>query len=407
MVSIRSKKQLTADITAFFGDFRDYDISDSSYNLGLGEIKCKNLLLEELEQYSDRVIKKISRLIGFYPGCQGYRPLNEKIAELIKIETGQDVKADEIILTNGAHDAITHAAFTYADVYNKILFPVPSFPYWSNTIRTLTSNEPIFCGNPDIFTHKLSDLIEKKIDKHVSMLILNNPHNPFGALLSKEQAIKINEIAKKNNVKILLDDVYRAFSKKEWIGNYFDLDNTIIVDSFSKRFGMPGLRLGFVRVPKHEVRYFRASVANHYVGINMATAVLADFILELYLNDKSLNNVPQEIAKRQIELDQSLRRLNNYGIISPKPEGGMYRVLYCNNSEKLCKELSKNNVVVKPARTSFPNNFSNIPEFIRLSVGGEHRIKEAVDKIVEVIEKLTESQLIIEEKYNIPIEEII
>ena len=379
MISLRARKQIKNDLTNFFKDFKDYDAVENNYNLGLGEVICKNKLLDELEHYNDIITKKISKYAQFYPGCQGYKPLNEKIAELIKLETKQDIKADEIILTSGAYDAITHAVFTYADYRNKIMFPIPSFPYWSSTTRTLNSFKPIFCKNQEMFTNHLGDLFEENMDKHVSLFILNTPHNPLGACLSKEQAIKINEVAKRNNVKILLDDVYRAFNGKRWIGRYFD--NTIIVDSLSKRFGMPGLRLGFVRVPKDEVKYFRASIANQYVGVSLVSAVIADIVLTIYLNNKSLNNVPREIARRQEKLDNALKNVK-----SPKPDGGMFRILYCRNSHLLHEKLLNNNILVTPGRACFPSDFPNGSGFVRLSVGGEPRIKQAANKLVEVIE---------------------
>lgn len=389
MISMLSKKQICADVSNFFGSFRNYEHNYSCYNLGLGEIICKNNLIKELKNYSDLITRDILRNIKHYPGCQGYKPLNEKICELIKIETGQDFNPEEIIITNGAYDAITNAIFTYSDVNQNILCSVPSFPYWSCTARTSTLFKPVLCDNLDIYQNQLGNNIENEIDKKTSMIILNNPHNPLGVSVSKEQANIINDITKKNKIKVLLDDVYRVFSKEEWIGNYFDLDNVIVVDSLSKRFGLPGLRLGFVRVPKNEIKYFRASVANQYVGVNTASVVIADYLLDIHLNDRSLNNIPREIERRQRKLDVSLRKLTHKEIKSPRPDCSMFRILYCNNANELHKDLEYNNVLVNPAKSSFPDNFNDIPEFIRLSVGGESRIKEAVEKIKEVVEMRT------------------
>jgi aspartate/methionine/tyrosine aminotransferase len=393
MISLRARKQMNADLTHFFKDFKEYDTVENSYNLGLGEIICKNRLLDELGQYSDIITKRISKFSSFYPGCQGYRPLNEKIAELIKLETKQEISPDEIILTSGAYDGLTQAVFTYADHGDKVMFPVPSFPYWSNTTRCITGYKAIFCRNQEAFNH-LGDMFEEQLDKNTSLFILNTPHNPLGAFLPKEQACKIDELAQRNKIKIVLDDVYRAFSTRKWIGSCFDLDNTIIVDSFSKRFGMPGLRLGFVRVPKEELPYFRASVANQYVGVSLVSAVIADIVLTLHLNDKCLNNVPREIARRQEKLDAALCN------VSPKPAGGMFRIVPCTDSMKACDMLLKHNIRVTSGRACFPNDFQG-NEFIRLSVGGEPRIKEAARRLAEVIENnkplFTEHEEIVEE----------
>ena len=385
MISARARKQLTADVSNFFGTLRDYSQQTDKYNLGLGEISCRNKLLNEFENHSDKVMKNITRLTRHYPGTQGYLPLNEKLAELIKLETGREVSPEEIVLTNGAYDAISHAIFTYADISNKVAFPVPSFPYWGNTVRTSTFNNPLLCRTPEDYSHNIARLVREGTDSNVQLLILNNPHNPLGVSISKSQALELDDFVCETDMKIVLDDVYRAFNSEKWVGHHFEPEHVITVDSLSKRFGLPGLRLGFVHLPKEEVKFFRASLANHYVGVNMASVVLADSLLELFLNEPKLNNIPGIIARRQEELDSSLRKIK--GVNSPKPKGGMFRLMYCNNPLSLQKKLADNNVIVKPSDESFPEEVKDKPGFVRLSVGGEHRIKQAVEKIREVTEK--------------------
>ncbi len=387
MLSIRSKNQLKSDVTVFFGSLRDYDESNDKLNLGLGEIRSKNNLLNELSQYKDLILRDIIKLIKYYPGCQGYKPLNEKIAELIKLETKEDIDPQQIIITTGTYDAITQALFTYADPGSKVVFPVPSFPYWSNTIRTSTEYKPIYCAYPNIFSNKLGELVYSNIDKDTSTIIINSVHNPLGSCLNREQSEIINDVARKKGIKVILDDVYRTFSSQKWAGKYFDDNNMVIVDSLSKRFGIPGIRVGFAVIPENEVKYFRATVANQYVGVSMLSMVLADYIIDLYLNDRNLNNIPREIERRQEKLNKYFIKIRKLGFLSPKPKAGMFRMLYCNNSFKICSKLKNNDVIVKPGVGSFPDNFSSYRDFIRISVGGEPRIKEAGEKILEVFEQ--------------------
>ena len=384
MTAERAKAQLAADVSRFFGPFRRNE--EAKYNLGLGEIECRNALMEEAMGQKEKIAGKLLSSLSKYPGCQGYMPLNEKIAELIKAETGMDFNPGQIVLTAGAADAISHAVFVYSHAGEKVMFPVPSFPYWCSVARNESLIEPIMCM-PQDFSDKLSGRIEARA-KNVSMLILNVPHNPYGCSIERGEAEKINETASRHKIKVVIDDVYRAFTKKEWIGNSFDMENSVIVDSLSKRFGVPGLRLGFAALPKMEVKHFRAAVANQYVGVSMPSAIIADALLEAYLSNKKLNTIPKEIEKRQEILDSYLKKLEPYGIFSQKPEGGMFRAVFCRDANLLAAELAGKNVIVKGGRSNFPFSYAGMPEFIRISVGGEERIREAAEIIAETVKEI-------------------
>ncbi len=383
MIAKRLQKLLSTDVTSFFGDFRQKEVTSAQYNLGLGEIICQNPLLNALSENPQEIISAITSQLPHYPGCQGYMPLNEKIAELFETETGIETDAADIILTNGGYDGLSHALFAVTDPADVVHVPVPSFPYWCNTARVGAKLQPMFCATPTEFSNHLSELFEKSLTARSSALILNVPHNPFGVNLSEKQAVNIDELAQKNGVAVILDDVYRAFSQKQWIGKHFEPENMIVVDSFSKRFALPGLRLGFLRVSKNNRRAVRAAVANHSVGVSGTTASLADAVLSYALKQNLLSVIPSLIRERHAQLIPYLEKMERYGLYSPPPEDGMFRLLYCRNASLFSQLLFERGVVVKTSAASYPYTIAH-PEFIRLSVSGESRINEAARIILSV-----------------------
>src|SRR3989344_847500 len=399
MISRRAKFMMRSDLTQFFSSFfREYEqkAPNGSYDLSIGNVCGIPVVQDVLQDALLTVGKNVHRLTK-YPGTQGYFPLNQKIAELIKKETKKEVTPEEIILTNGAFDGLFQLFHTFCNPGDYFYYCSPSFPYWSSADKSGIKSSVVVYKNPFDYSYTYGSIFQKKVlqNKLIKLAVVNEPHNPIGKSLEPEQIKILRDTANDNDVQIVLDEVYRSFApEKKWIGESFD--NAVMVDSFSKRFGMPGLRLGFIHAPKEIVPYVRAGMANQVVGMNMLTALVADHVLDVALTTNFTKVISREIARRQNKLDKSLRKISSYGIVSHLPDGGIYRLLALNgivesskiNAEQLCQRLGANHVKVVPGSKLFAygTDPSRIAQVVRLSVGGEPRTAEAGEKIVETIE---------------------
>ena len=93
------------------------------------------------------------------------------------------------------------------------------------------------------------DFLEKSIQPNTKAIVVNTPHNPTGYLLSKEKLVKIVEIAKKHNVYLFCDEVYKFLEhdERDRLPSAVDLyENGITLGVMSKSFGLAGLRIGWV-----------------------------------------------------------------------------------------------------------------------------------------------------------------
>lgn len=390
MVSIRGYRQTSHDVTNFFGAFRESYRDRSVYNLGVGEIYTDNDLIRDCVSKHDFDGELFMKLLQEYPGCQGYRELNKLICEVMKTETGETFSYDEIILTTGAQEGIVCALFTYLDTDERVMFPVPNFPYWAMSGRSQNAFVAIPCMSAETFSDDFVRGMKERYNRTCKAVIITSPHNPYGVRLSDEALKEINAFCSKKKMTIILDDVYRSFSQGEWIGRFFDAENTCIIDSVAKRLGVPGLRLGFVRVPRRDVSSFRAVCANSHIGVSNAVSYIASLFVEEYLKQGCRSRVREVIDERQRVVDTWLGRFEQFGLMSSRIDGGIYRCFLYHDCSGLVIRLREHGVIVKDGKSCFPPRFreGSGSSFIRVCVGGENRIDEACGRIYDVIESL-------------------
>lgn len=403
MPSKRIITNLGSDLTSFFGSFRSLSILNEKqpkYNLGVGNINYLNFLDDLLSGFDYKEFKNGLNLARNYPGTQGLSELNQLLTELIKKENKISVSPNQIILTHGAVGALQTTFFVCSDAFQKTIYALPSFPYWAMAERAQVSGKYFFSKNANDYTTGFGDYFVKETDSDrlVKTVIVENPHSPFGVNLAKEQFKLIVDESSRRGIRLIYDDVYRNLIKKDWYGKKLDFDNTVLIDSFSKRCAMPGLRLGFAIVPEREVPLFRAAVANESVGVSGFSSFAAFRILQYFMDNNLFKKLRIEIEKRQSILNKSVKKLKKFSIVSPKPASGIYRILDLKqfivetglSLEQSNNILLKNGVKLITNDYFYPNNISkdNRIDFLRISVGGDKRIKEAMDIVISTFEEI-------------------
>lgn len=97
----------------------------------------------------------------------------------------------------------------------------------------------------------------KNINNKVSLIILSNPNSPTGTTVNLKEIIKILNKAKKNNIKVVIDEAYYGFSLVTAEPLIKKFKNLIVLRTFSKAYGLAGLRVGYViSNPKNIEKYF-------------------------------------------------------------------------------------------------------------------------------------------------------
>jgi histidinol-phosphate aminotransferase len=186
---------------------------------------------------SPKVVEAIRRLdaqeVSIYPEYDG---LVGQLAE--QLEVGRE----NILLTNGADDAIRCIADAYLDERSEAVLPVPTFTVYAQycQLRDADLREVRFCDDLSYPVEAILDAISPR----TRMVVLVNPNNPTGTSLSAEQLRTILDAAA--NAVVVLDEAYCHYAGETHVGLVEDYPNLMVVRTFSKAYGLAGLRMGFV-----------------------------------------------------------------------------------------------------------------------------------------------------------------
>ena len=210
--------------------------------LSRNESRCA---IDDLDrQFGQLPVTFVSR----YPS---HTDLQSLIAERV------DVSPDRIVVTAGGDEAIDRVMrITLAGKRKKIVTHAPSFEmvdiYAGNYGGTLETVEWLQGDFP------VQSLISK-IDSHTALVVVVSPNNPTGSSLTVEQILAIAIAARSSGCRLLVDNAYIEFADQDLTNELTKIDDLMIVRTFSKAWGLAGLRVGYLIAPDAE---FAASIRN-------------------------------------------------------------------------------------------------------------------------------------------------
>jgi aspartate aminotransferase len=188
-----------------------------------------------------------------YPASTGIFELREAIKNKIKVSNNIEIPStDCVFVTHGAMNGLFSAIFCLISPDDEVIIPDPMWPEIAENIK-IANGIPVRVklSHEDDYTYSARK-IEEKITLKTKGIYLNTPHNPTGAVLSKETLLEIIEVAKKYNLWIISDEAYehilyepyKHYSIASLAGSY--IDRVVSIFSFSKSYAMSGLRLGYI-----------------------------------------------------------------------------------------------------------------------------------------------------------------
>ncbi len=206
----------------------------------------------------EALIENLDRALG-YSDVRGMIDARQAIMEYHKAKGVENFGIDDIFIGNGVSEIASMIATALFDKGDEILVPTPCYSLWTNEI-ILSDAVPVYytCDesnnwNPDI------DHIKSLITPRTKAILLINPNNPTGVLYSNEILLEIAEIARKNNMMILSDEIYDrlVFDGKEHTAMAkLAPDLTVLtMNGLSKSHCLCGYRCGWMVVSgKEEIR---------------------------------------------------------------------------------------------------------------------------------------------------------
>jgi len=187
-----------------------------------------------------------------------------ELRELIEVKLTEDNMfydfEKEIIVTAGSIEGITATLLAITNSGDEIIIPEPTYTSYREVI-TLCGCVPIFVGLNEEkgWSFELSKF-EKAITPKTKAIFYCNPNNPTGTIYSKEQLLGLAELAKKHNLFLISDEVYKdfTFARKEKVFSLAEIPElrkrVIRLFSFSKSYAMTGYRVGYLHCDESVTR---------------------------------------------------------------------------------------------------------------------------------------------------------
>tara|TARA_B100000989_G_scaffold15106_1_gene10092 strand:+ start:358 stop:1548 length:1191 start_codon:yes stop_codon:yes gene_type:complete len=302
-----------------------------------------------------------------------------------------NMSPDDIITTVGASEALSFTMNSICDPGDEVIIPEPFYANYNGFAHASDVKViPVTSKIEDNFALPSLESFEKKINKRTKAILICNPCNPTGYVYKREEIISIANLAKKNDLFIVVDEVYREFIYTD-LKHYSILedemffDNAILIDSISKRYSLCGARIGFI-VSKNS-DFIETCLKFALARLSPPTLALIAANKALNSDKKYLDNVISEYSNRREVLIDELSKIND--IEFSNPMGAFYSIikLPVKNAEDFAKflltDFSINNesVMLAPAY-GFYSSEKNGKDEVRIAfVLNSEKIKRAINII--------------------------
>ena len=242
--------------------------------------------------------------------------------------------------------------FAMVDIYAKI-FQAKQFK--------INYDENLRLNISDIFNY---------LKKKVSLLILANPNSPTGTIIDKATIIRILQEAKKNKTAVLIDEAYFGFTKYTTIPLIRKFNNLIVVRTFSKSFGLAGLRGGYLATNKFLAKQL-FSLKPMYEINSLAILIIKEFIKK---------KISKKYTKQtNIGKNFLLKNFEKHNLNYFDTHANFIHVDFKKNKKKILNQFKKKHILFKGGP-----GVRKLENYTRITTGPLNEMK----KVVRVVNKI-------------------
>jgi aspartate aminotransferase len=261
-----------------------------------------------------------------YTPAVGLADLREAIAQKTLRDSGTQITANQVVVTNGGKQAVYQAFAVLLDAGDEVLLPTP---YWTTYPEAIAlaggKTVKVFAGSEQGYKVTVEQLDKAKTAR-TKVLLMCSPSNPTGAVYSKEEIAAIGNWAHQNNLWVITDEIYqnlvydgtKAYSITEVVPEM--IDRTILVNGVAKSYAMTGWRLGWMAGPADAMRA-AANLQSHLTS-NVNNIAQKAALAALTGPQEEVQNMLQAFDRRRKLAVSELGKIDNW--LAPMPQGAFY-----------------------------------------------------------------------------------
>jgi len=341
-----------------------FDIAES----GILPLTVNEMLAWEPASEREYLLNSLLDLRLGYSEAPGSFALRSLIAA-----TYQQCGPENILVTTGAIEANFLLFNTLLDSGDEVIAQSPAYQQLISVPRAVTQNVALWnIRSEGGFHYDLADL-ESLITPKTRLIVINTPHNPTGAMLSREELGRIYALAESVGARVLCDEAYRWLEIPGGVMPDYPIFNLgshgISVGTVSKPFGLPGLRIGWIAAPAETIAAcwaLRDYITLSPGKLNDALAILA-FKHRERIIERNRAIITQNLATAQRWIAEQQDVLS-----WTPPRGGLLSLLHYNlniPSLELANRLAEEYSVMLAPGSAF-----GFEHYLRLGIGQEPRI---------------------------------
>lgn len=287
-------------------------------NIGQPDLPTPRAYYEAVRRFDARTLE--------YEASPGMPVLIDAIRDYYR-QLGVALDPDEILITTGGSEALLLTCLSILDPYTEVIIPEPYYPNYTTFVHAAGGVIRALPTNPwEGYRYAQRERIESLITKNTRAILITNPGNPTGVVLSEQDMRMIADIAKKHDLFLICDEVYREFCYDDKFGvptmaRFRDIgENLVIIDSVSKRFSACGARVGCVVTRNKELQAALLKFCQSRLSVatidQVGAAALYDVDHDFFRRSK------EEYRRRRDTVVSRLRLIP--GVVVEEPMGAFY-----------------------------------------------------------------------------------
>lgn len=286
-------------------------------NIGQPDVETPACFMDAIKSFDQQVIA--------YAESDGMAVLQDAVSAYFK-QYGMNYGREDMIITNGGSEALIMIFISLLNPEDEVLIPEPFYTNY-HTFATMADGVivPITTTPEEGYHYADAEKIEAAVTPRTKAICCINPGNPTGTILTLEEMKLIGEIAKKHDLWIIADEVYREFAydgrSVTSFGMLKDLeDRVIVVDSVSKRFSACGARIGCVLTKNRDLIENLMKIAQGRLCSPTMEQIGAAALYQLPLS--YYDEVRAEYEGRRDAAYEEMMKIP--GVVCQKPGGAFY-----------------------------------------------------------------------------------
>jgi len=324
--------------------------------------------------------------------------LREAICAKFKKDNNLDYKPSQVLVSCGAKHSIYNAVEVLCDGGDEVIIPAP---YWVSypEMVNLAGGKPVILPTSIESMFKITaEQLEKSITPRTSLLILNTPSNPTGAIYTKDELKAIADVCVRHNVAVISDEIYE---KLIYEGEHVSFaaispeakEITVTVNGVSKAYAMTGWRIGYAAGPSVVIEAM-ANLQSHSTS-NAASISQKAALAGLLGPQEALETMRLEFRKRRDYMVSRLNEMPGFKCLTPPGAFYVYPDVSAIMGRKLAGQLVADDtaladVLLEHARIAVvPGAAFGSKGNLRFSYATSmEKIEEGLDRLAEILKTM-------------------